>query len=714
MNVEKLEKIEYASYDKKINITLFNKILYFIINTSRNKEKEKIFNDIEKKCIWTNKGKISIQEEYKFQYFGELLERYEERIGNDIKDIRAIALALGYAGKLIEENMIIGTQLVDFLSKIKNLAENDIYLKGALYLYDSKRYYMYAEEFMNKNYTNTEDIIFSLSIFYERIRDFFEKNKKQIIDLVGISKSISVIGNIGIYAWLIKNLYPLVKEDRKKDIALLKALVKIPTGLQKEDTTVYKQLINNNYNKEEIIYLNYLILYYDTIPDRIILGSSVIEEKIAANLCITLINSERNFEINIYDLIKQLLHKYKRFYIKCYGSYTIYDAIKDKLNVTNPITFVELYYELNNNTYSFDILNEKWDIVATMADSEKYQKIFDNFLLINNYSDEKIKECIQKYNQLTNKDYIESFLDYDWKRNDIFKLLVKKNIIILKQIFEIFLKYNKQNTYNHIKEYIKGIYNKKSFEFLKYLLRINKYSIKEINDFGFEFDRLLNNGYKYSNRIYDIYDVNVQRKFLNIKEQKILFECLEKYIFYYVPEMYFKLLEEILKNDYIIKLLKKEELREIYLSLCEINPQKYKSEFFQRKYLNPEELNAIYEQKRIEKEMKIKEELKEAEEHVNEEFDKIEQKNNFKEIYEFNKKFEYSSKKEKFAIEISKNYILSNIPMFSRENEDINYFIKILGYFSTNKELTHEEFIKFTYEYIKEEVQKNGYINTTC
>ena len=33
----------------------------------------------------------------------------------------------------------MGTQLIDFLNRIKSVAEKDIYIKGALYLYDSKK-----------------------------------------------------------------------------------------------------------------------------------------------------------------------------------------------------------------------------------------------------------------------------------------------------------------------------------------------------------------------------------------------------------------------------------------------------------------------------------------------------------------------------------------------------------------------------------------------
>ena len=123
MENKRIDCSQYEIYEDIINIPLFNKIVAFIYETTNKSNRESTLLDIEKKCIWFNKtNNANIQEEYKFEYLGELLERYKERAGSDIKDIRAIALAISYAKDLIEDNMIIGTQLVNFINKIKNLS----------------------------------------------------------------------------------------------------------------------------------------------------------------------------------------------------------------------------------------------------------------------------------------------------------------------------------------------------------------------------------------------------------------------------------------------------------------------------------------------------------------------------------------------------------------------------------------------------------------
>lgn len=705
---EKIEKVEYKVYEKYIDIELFNEALSFLVDTASKNDKNNVLSEIRKKCIWIGNADYSkFIEKYQFQYFGELLERYEERIGKNIETVRAIALVLGYGKNLIEPNMIIGTQLVDFINKIKSLAENDIYIQAALYLYDNTKYSDYSKHFKNEEAKSTEEIVFALSVFYERREEFFRQNRQQLVKLLGENRTISGIGNIGIFAWLIKTLYPLISKDRKKDIMLLKALIKLPTGFQKEDTNIYKELINNRYSKEEIAYLNYLLLYYEIVPKSVRLGNSIVEEKIVINLCKIFINSEKEHESSVYTLIKAIFKKYDNFDIKLQGYSTIKTAIMLDICVTNPITFAELYYELGETLFSFDILDKKWDIVAIRADNKKYQDIFDNFLLYGKYDKGKIKECIEKYDKLTNSKYIESFLNYNIYRKNVFNFLVDSRVLILKSFFYNIVEKENLKQCNYLKEYIQGVYNKQSFEFLKYLLRLNKYSISEISNIGFRFEKLFNNcGWNKS--------INIERKFLNIKEKKLLFDCVEKLIFYNIPKQYFEFLEATLKTDMISNFLKKEELRQIYLSLCEIDPEEYKKEELQEKYLTPEEMNVIREKKRIENELKERTELLEAEKFAMEKFEEITDKNSFEKLLEYCKNYKNYSKEIKFCIRETKKYMLKHMYMFSKEKQETMYFIQILEFFMDKGELTYTEFTEITYEYIKGEVQGNECISTAC
>lgn len=716
MDIKEIKRKQYNAYSELIDIELFNKIVTFMASTSTSSESWSKFKRLEEKCIWLYKTEnMVIQEEYGFKYFGELLERYEERIGNQTRIIRTIALAIGYGKDLIDKNMIVDTQLVDFISKIKGFTSNDIYLKAALYMLDNVKYSTYAEELMNIRYNKTEEIIFVLSVFYEKIGDFFNKNKIQLIELIGKSKTISAIGNVGIYAWLIKNLNQFVYKDRKKDISLLKALVKIPTEQVIDElkplknTNTYNELILNEYEKDEIIYLNYVLLLFDTVPKSIIIGKSVIEERIATNLCLIFINGEKTYENDVYRIISHILLYYKNFQIKCYGYYRILDVLNNNLNIINPTTFLNLYHDLEEEIYTFNILEQKWDVIASNIDEKEYLKIFDKFLLKKKYDKKTCIKCIKKYEQLTGKEYKKTFYEYSYSRKEIFNFLIYNNVIFLKDIFE----QSFQNNYysNHVKEYINKVENKKSFEFLKYLLRLNKYSIKDLNSIGFRFDNMITI-YNYSSGRKEC-SLNIYRDFFNKKEQIILFNCVEKYIFYNKPEVYFIFLKSVLDSEFSLKFFDKEQLRLIFLSLCELFPETYEKHYLQKKYLSMEEYNLICEKEKAEKEQEELRNKQETELSIIDEFNELKDTNSLKSLYSLCYKHRYNSDKISFCTKLIKEYILKYGYKLSKEQEDINYFVKLLDLFVDEEKLKPIEFIKLTYEYIKEGVQGDEPINTT-
>ena len=342
-------------------------------------------------------------------------------------------------------------------------------------------------------------------------------------------------------------------------------------------------------------------------------------------------------------------------------------------------------------------------------EEDKYEEILDKFLLNCKNEKDRLLNSIKKYNELTGKDYVESFLNRSYYRQIVFDFLVDNNVILLKDSFENILKNGKQNEENYLKSYIKGVKNKKSFEFLKYLLRINKYNINEINDIGFDFEELLNYyGYSYSS-----YTLNLKKKFLNIKEQKILFNCLEKFIFYYRPKKYLKFLEAALKYDKIDEFFKKSELRNIYLLLCELEPKTYNCEWLQKKFLTTEELEEIREKEKRKKQLEKEKELLEAKKSVMEGF-KQEEIDTLEKLYKFCAKFEYSTTKFQFCADIVKEYLLKNISKFITNNNNTMQLMDILEILIDKEKISTVEFTRIMYEYIKKEVQKDEYINTTC
>lgn len=699
MNRNNIEFVETEAFEKNVNVELCNELINFIAETSSN-DSHITLENIKEKCIWfKKKDMIEINNICEIEYLGELLERYEEKIGNDITNIRAISLALGYAKDLVTSNMIIGTQLVDFINKIKNMASNDIYLQAALYLYDNKKYIKYEKELLNRKYTNTEEAIFVLALF-DDIKGAFDILKEQIISLLGKNKTISAINNIKLYAWTINRLYNIIKKDRKKDIEILKTLILVPTKQIKEEDNIYKTLFENCYKKEEIAYLNYGLLYYTKIPKTVRLGNSITEERIAINLCKTIMNSSNTQHQAIYRLIDDMLKEYRNFNIKCGGKEGLKEAIENEINIINPITLFEFYKTFNTNTFAFDILDEKWDILAQKMEDSDYKKLFDNLIDYHNFNKEKLEKCIEKYNTLTNTLYLESFFSFEYERKSIFEQLVNKNIISLKKYYETYEQQKEAENKNieHLKRYVSGIHHKNAFLFLKYILEDRKYKIKNIDEFGFNLRNLYNNRrYSYEENI-----IGIHKDFLSKEEKQKLLFWLDNYVFKVYPEDYIEFIKDILKEDSIEDIVSKQQLREIYFTLIQIDEKIEKDKELRNKYLTQTELQNIIDKENQEKERQKIEEYKKKQEEITSKFNKL-PKQSFKELNSFCYEYKWIDEEWKICNEIVKQYLYKNIETLKVNENEIIEFMELFKLLLNRKVINIKEFKEYIQRYMKEE-----------
>lgn len=691
MNRNEDEFIEYEIYDNIFNIELFNNITNFIIFTTPT-EKERLLIFLEEKHIWF---KRKLNNNIQFKYLGELLERYKEKIGTDIKDIRAIALALSYCKTLVTQQMIVGTQEIDFIKDIEKIAINDIYLKAALYLYDNKKYYNYLQELKEYKYEKTEEIVFILSIF-EDFNEGFAILKEQLQELIGNKKNMEVFNNIGIFNWLIKNLYPIMKENRKKDMELFKCLIKIPTTLVKKDEKIYRVLKENSYSKEEIAYLNYMIIQYEPVPNTVRMRNSIVEEKLALNMCEILINSEKTYPKEIYDYIKYIINHYRSFDIKCYGYQGIKDALEKTLNIKNPRTFIELYGIMDKKIFSFDILDDKWDIIANEFELKDYRDLFDNYLLFNDLDKEKITKAIEKYNKLTNSSYINSFKNNNYYRESIYSKLVEKDIIDLKKHYLEYIN-SKDNSIDieHLKGYVSKIRNRKSFLFLKYFLQ--EHTIQETDKLGFDFRWMysLNGHYYYSERI------SIKRDFLSTEENKELFYWLNEYVFKNNPESYLEFVVCVLKDKYLTTIFSKEELRKIYLTIIKIEKEISNDRLLKEKYLTKQELEEEKRKEDEEKRLQEKLQLQEKENEITQEFINI-KKYTFEKIFEFYDSCTWDNKGQKMKAKLIKDYLNSNIKKHKVNTTELIYFNRICNMLLKNDSIDIELYKEYIIEYINE------------
>ena len=121
-------------YEGEVNAGLLNDIVAFVLETAGAGHPQRQL--VRGRCLFYDNGSSgdSLQDKYGFLYLGELLERYEARFGMALCDLRAIALALGYTMELLTDEMFVGSQRGDFLRKVRQQSQGDIYLTAARYL----------------------------------------------------------------------------------------------------------------------------------------------------------------------------------------------------------------------------------------------------------------------------------------------------------------------------------------------------------------------------------------------------------------------------------------------------------------------------------------------------------------------------------------------------------------------------------------------------
>ena len=84
----------YAAYQKAIDLTLYHAFAELVVQTSQDDKARMHYRQIEGAQIWQQDVDVSIYfEQYSLRYPGEVLERFEEKLGTDIRIVRALALA---------------------------------------------------------------------------------------------------------------------------------------------------------------------------------------------------------------------------------------------------------------------------------------------------------------------------------------------------------------------------------------------------------------------------------------------------------------------------------------------------------------------------------------------------------------------------------------------------------------------------------------------
>lgn len=643
----------YGAYQSAIDLTLYHAFAELVTETSQNDEARAIYRQIRAEQIWQPESDTSTYfEQHSLRYPGEVLERFEEKLGNDLRTIRALALALGYTRSIQSETMFVGSQYRNFIQQLRNTAQRDVYLSGALYLLetDSVRRRAMLDELVSSVYTRTEEALFVLSLFDDREAGY-QALHEQLVRLFQMGHTLPLEQNSGVLEWFIHFYEEQVKSHRGKADLVLRTLMKLPYMNMKRDSREFAVLQSAGYTDREITVANSLMVWAKRIPNRLS-SNSIPAERIAAACCEVLLNQPEPLSEDFYEYVGGLLERYKNFSIKYEGFPNLWQAIKNRLAPSAPQTILWMRMHIQQEfPYRFDVFDPRYDILAKELGHESYLELFVEQLLYSRTA-LPLKRWLARYHQLTGGDLIEYSNSYHRYDERFFALMVERKAIDLWKFFEQHKAEDEDaRPLKHIRNYAVSVSSWRCFKFVQKLLE--QYTFSELREiFGRRFcfhDAFVKNEGSYSTVCLK---VRMTRPFLTAEQHRQLYEWVDASVFQMEPEKY---------DAFVLSALEAPEIRRLYEkpALAAVLRQ-----LDQREKCNRYELNRLkkklYTQAELEAEQKEAEEQEKAEQEAKRQRQILNLKEDLEQIYDgsarslakFTRNYRYNTR-QKEALEMA-------------------------------------------------------------
>lgn len=547
----------YSAYQKVIDLTLYHAFAELVVQTAQGDEARILYRQLKARQIWQNEQKVlGYFEPFSLRYPGEVLERFEEKLGTDIRILRALALALGYTRRCQADTMFVGNQRNDFIQKLRRTAGADVYLQGALYLLETDVSQRRArlDELAAREYAGTEEALFVLSLF-DDTEAGYRIMRPQLARLFGAGRTISLGWDFGVLEWFIRLYAEEAKRYRGKNDLVLRTLMKLPYMNMKPDSREFSILHTAGYSMEEITMANSLAVWADRIPDRLS-AKGIAAEKIAAACVRMLLNGPDGQPEEIYAYIGWLLLFYQKFSVKYEGYQDLWEAVKPGLEPTAPRTILWMNQKIGRPfAYRFDAFDQQYDILAAELSKESYIELFTEQMLRSRKAI-PLRRWLMRYQELTGADYTEYFTKRHWHTLRSFALLVERKEIDLWQFFE---QHKGDGTRAHplelLQEYALNISSWRCFRFAQKLFRQYTFSqLRGIFGNGFYFHKafIREEGGYYSRKSYRL---SMARPFLTAEQHREIYDWIDASIFQTEPENY---------DSFILCALKAPEVQRLY------------------------------------------------------------------------------------------------------------------------------------------------------
>lgn len=411
----------YRVYQRAIDLELYHAFAELVVQTSQDDTARRTYRQTRAMQIWQVETDVSgYFEPYHLRYPGEVLERFEEKLGNDVRVLRALALALGNTCAIQSDNMFVGNQRGAFLQKLRRSAGEDVYLQGALYLLetDAARRHDLLDELAAKVYVRTEEALFVLSLFDDREHGY-EVIHTQLSHLFTQNRTLSLVYDFGVLEWFIRFYAEQAKKYRGKADLVLRTLMKLPYMNMKPDSREFSVLTKAGYRCDEIILANSLAVWADRLPDRLS-SKSITAEKIATACGRMLLNAPKDLSEEFYEYLGWLFRFYNSFTVKYEGFQGLWEAVQYGLNPTAPKTLLWMNQTIQKDfPYRFDVFDPQYDDLAKELERDNYMELFTLQML---HSRQRIplKQWLSRYQELTGADYGEYFRSWHTNGRRVF------------------------------------------------------------------------------------------------------------------------------------------------------------------------------------------------------------------------------------------------------------------------------------------------------
>ena len=219
--------MEWKIYEEWLDITLYRQMTNLIYKLSSNEEKYKIYMQLKENDMFLEKPKVDMETAYGLHYPGEVLERIGEDLTWTKRTYRALGLALARMLPLQETCMFNGTQKNLFWKKMKQiLGEKDLFLISISYICEEKEKNRWKQAMHAYPFERAEEMLFAMSILPDD-ETLWEGIKQKLADSFSKNRKISVFTEWNLFVWMVGKVMTKLKGYRKKDLDILKLLVKL-------------------------------------------------------------------------------------------------------------------------------------------------------------------------------------------------------------------------------------------------------------------------------------------------------------------------------------------------------------------------------------------------------------------------------------------------------------------------------------------------------